>query len=362
MDFYGITDYSLKSQENKIVFNNGSVIWLIDSKRQPSDPFYTRFGGFEPARVYVDESNESEKEFIDKMLERAGWCKVGIKHGIERKVFECFNPDKNHVNQRYWIPFRDNKEIASRKFIRALPSDNPHPSVLKWVEDIRSNGNIVQIERQINGNFDYDDDPAKLLSVDDINDLWSNNHINEGLPALTCDIALEGSDCFVICVWKGWVLTDVHKVEKSNGKEVLDLILKLKKENNVRESRIVYDKDGVGGFLSGFLKNARGFVNNKTPKKEKGKNQQYQNLATQCGYLLCENIKAGEVYFKVDKYKESIIQELEQVKNHNHGTDDKIRIRKDKIKEMLGRSPDFFDALKMRVYLDISKNTIKVGQ
>ena len=51
--------------------------------------------------------------------------------------------------------------------------------------------------------------------------------------------------------------------------------------------------------------------------------------------------------------QETITQELEQVKRANVDKDGKLSIvSKDKVKELLGRSPDYADALMMRMYFE----------
>ena len=54
--------------------------------------------------------------------------------------------------------------------------------------------------------------------------------------------------------------------------------------------------------------------------------------------------------------KDAIIQELEVVEMKDMDKDNKLMIiSKDKIKQNIGRSPDFSDALMMRMYFELSK-------
>ena len=58
--------------------------------------------------------------------------------------------------------------------------------------------------------------------------------------------------------------------------------------------------------------------------------------------------------------KETITQELEQVRRHNIDKDGKLAlIPKEKVKDMLGRSPDFSDALMMRMWYELKPNAGK---
>jgi hypothetical protein len=58
--------------------------------------------------------------------------------------------------------------------------------------------------------------------------------------------------------------------------------------------------------------------------------------------------------FASDKVKELICQELEVIKSETLDKDGKLSvINKDKMKEILNRSPDFADMLMMRMYFEV---------
>jgi hypothetical protein len=104
----------------------------------------------------------------------------------------------------------------------------------------------------------------------------------------------------------------------------------------------------------------KGFVNNSValpnPLKPLEK-ENYANLKSQCYYRLADRINKDGLYIdcKDPNMKASIIQELEQVKQYNMDKDGKRAIMpKDKVKEVLGRSPDFSDTLMMREWFDLS--------
>ena len=55
--------------------------------------------------------------------------------------------------------------------------------------------------------------------------------------------------------------------------------------------------------------------------------------------------------------REKIVEELEIIKQKDPDKDNKCNIiGKDKMKDLLGRSPDFADTLMMRMYFDVKKN------
>ncbi len=75
---------------------------------------------------------------------------------------------------------------------------------------------------------------------------------------------------------------------------------------------------------------------------------------SECGYKLAE--KAGLIWVKCelpDREKEMIRQELGMLKTYESDKDGKLRILpKEKIKEHIGRSPDWLDVFIMRMFFE----------
>ena len=122
-------------------------------------------------------------------------------------------------------------------------------------------------------------------------------------------------------------------------------------------SQIIADEDGVGGGVVDIL-GCKGFVNNSKPIEENEIIVQYNNLKSQCYFHLANAVNTNKIYFSkyTQEQKETIIQELEQVKRNNVDKDGKLSVLpKEKIKEIIGRSPDYADALMMRMFFELEK-------
>ena len=69
--------------------------------------------------------------------------------------------------------------------------------------------------------------------------------------------------------------------------------------------------------------------------------------------MLSEYINSNKIYISAElseKQKQSLIEELEQVKAADIDSDGKLKIvPKSEIKSLIGRSPDYSDALMMRM-------------
>jgi hypothetical protein len=155
-------------------------------------------------------------------------------------------------------------------------------------------------------------------------------------------------------LWSGLRVERIISLAKSSITETAEIINRLAKENQVPRSNIIVDDDGIGGGVTDILTGVKGFINNS--KAING--EDYQNLKAQCYYKLSEYINNNEIYIKTTDSKELelIKQELEYVKRARIEKEGKKSIiPKEKVKELIGRSPDYADALMMRMFFNLVK-------
>lgn len=171
---------------------------------------------------------------------------------------------------------------------------------------------------------------------------------------ISADIALHGSDKFVIGVWRGWELVEIIVVDKCDGPTVEKLLKDMAEKYEVPRSRIVYDADGLGAFLKGYLKGAIAFHNGGSPIPVQGKTKvDYTNIKAQCAYKLAKRL--DKIYIESDSYEMEITEELSVIKKRMTGEHKYGISKKEEIKETLGHSPDFADMFIMRAYFDIRR-------
>lgn len=346
----GITDqYTYNDNKSVIFFHNGSEIILKDLFLFPSDPNFDSLGSLEITGAFIDECNQ---------LVLKAWMvvKSRIRYKLTEfdlipKILGSCNPAKNYVYSEFYKPSKDNNLLAHRKFIQALPTDNPHlhPSYLQSLLELDKNS----IQRLYYGNWEYDDDPATLMSFDKILELFSNSFVLPGKKYISADIARLGADKGVIFVWDGLKLIDFLVIPKSKITEAAAEIEKLRIKHSVPLGNVIADEDGVGGGAVDIL-GCKGFLNGGKPLF--GEN--YQNLKTQCYYKLANIVNGNLMDLSILKdnaeLKEYIMQELEQIKMRDMDKDGKkCIVAKETVKEMIGRSPDFSDALMMVMYFQL---------
>ena len=105
-----------------------------------------------------------------------------------------------------------------------------------------------------------------------------------------------------------------------------------------------------------------GFVNNAQPKKEeiggRWMRPNYANLKSQCSVKMANKIKNREAveYCNDQDIIDIVSEEMEQVKLKDVDKDGKIAIiPKDKVKDLIGRSPDDWDSIMMRYWFAMEK-------
>ena len=154
--------------------------------------------------------------------------------------------------------------------------------------------------------------------------------------------------------WEGLYLKNIRTLLKSAVNEVVEAVREIQQTYQVPLRNIIIDEDGVGGGAKDYLR-CQGFTNNARALKS----ENYQNLKTQCYYKLADLINKGQIGITCSdvNVKNHIIEECEQVRTKDADKDNKLQIiPKDNVKAILGRSPDYSDALAMRMYYEVDGN------
>ncbi len=344
--------YTFNAADNYFKLYNGSVVYLLQANYLPSDPLYMRFGSMQMTRGMIEEAGEFELEAKNNLAASIGrWN--NDKYGLVAKLLQTCNPAKNYLYRDYYKPHKTGELESHKKFIQALPTDNKKLDS-GYLENLSRNMSENMRARLLHGNWEYDDDPTTLCEYDAITAIFENDHVKGGEKYLTADIARMGSDKAIILVWSGFKVIECHTFDVSKTTELQTAINALRSKHQIPITRCVADEDGVGGGVVDNTK-VQGFVNNSRAKGD----ENYSNLQAQCCYKLAESVNAYSIYFECElssKHKDELIQDLEQLKSFENDKDGKLKILpKEKVKENIGRSPDWRDVLMMRMYFEVDK-------
>lgn len=362
---HNYSDYKLN--DSGIKFGNGSVIVLLDLTYYPQkDPLFERLGSKEFTGGFIEEAGEVDFGAFDTLKSRVG-RHLNKEYNIPPKILITCNPKKNWLYRDVYKPFKSGTLTKGWAFVQSLATDNPYLTP-EYMEGLASIQDEARKQRLLFGNWDYDDSPDVLLSYEEINACFHADHnpINQGDKCITCDIAMQGSDMFVVGVWYGFVLMEVIEMPKSNGKQVIKAIQKAMYKHGIPSPRVTYDSDGVGAFVGGsggFISGAKAFNNGGRPMTYKRKKEpNYQNLKTQCSYRLAANIKAGRYWLKAIntiEQRDYVAAELDQIRSRDADKENKIALkRKEEVKRDLGRSPDWSDMIMMREFFELDHSAL----
>jgi hypothetical protein len=342
------SQFNYNAQAGVIYWNNGSEILLKDLYAYPADPNFDSLGSLEITGAFIDECNQITYKAWQIVKSR---IRYKIKEfNITPKMLGTCNPAKNWVYANFYLKQKNGTIESDKRFIQALPKDNPHlpASYLESLLTLDENSK----QRLYFGNWEYDNDPAKLIDFEKIQNVFSNSFVEGGEMYISADIARFGSDKMVICVWSGFRVVELYTMNKSSITEIAQIIRDFAFKYKIPMANVIADEDGVGGGVVDIL-GCKGFVNNSKPMLVDNQIVQYQNLKSQCYFKLAEVIQADQMYINCNDGAviDEITKELEQVKRDKIDSDGKLTIvSKETVKQYIGRSPDYSDALMMRMY------------
>lgn len=335
-------------------FANGSQIFFFDLKLKPSDPEFDRIGSLEITDAFLDEAQQICEKAISVLRGRfsllSGVNPDGTRwHTIPKALYTC-NPRRNWIYNDFVKPAKEGTLRRTRRFIKSLPTDNPHLD--KAYLDNLLQADPITIQRLYFGNFEYDDDPATMCDYDAICDLFHNEHIPEvGMPTCAADIAGKGRDRFVTMSAKGNVIRIPVDMTYSPGKEVEEQLKRVMIRDGVPRSFTIVDADGMGSFLESYLNGIKEFHGGFPPF-----DKQFATIKAQCAFKLAELInKRALRIICTEEQRERIMDELGALKQAyiDRDTNRLDIIKKETMKVILGHSPDYLDALIMLMYFRV---------
>lgn len=270
----------------------------------------------------------------------------------------------------------ENIYVKSVVFVRAELDDNV--ALLTSSPEYKANlaqQSDEQRERDFKGNWNFKAMGDDLVKVSHMQRCFNNDaQTDDGVRRMSIDVALEGGDSCVMWLWIGWHVADIF-VCKVDSKTLLNAINTKREEWRVLEENIVYDLQGVGQYLRGFLTKAKPFNNQEAvDRKYKG---MYDNKKSQCAFMFADRLIQSEVSFEPSILKrrfsgknftnlelEKILLQERRILKADMSKSDKgkclISKEQMKSKSLLGRSPDFMESLLMREIFDVNKTEVQV--
>lgn len=363
--------WKFNGQYNYFELYNGSRVYFVPVKYMPSDPDYQRFGSMQFTRVWGEEIGEWHVKAKANLHITVGRWR-NEEYGLTGKGLYTFNPSRNFTYDQYYKPHRDGTMPDYRRFVQALPTDNKraNPDVL---ENMRNSLTNADYRRLFLGEWEAGADPNCLVDYDAVCDVFRNEHVHpdESLAkrALSTDLAMEGRDKWIAFEWRGDVARLVINKPFAKGKQIYEELAAISAGRAIPRSRIVSDADGLGSYLESFLTGIYEFHGNARPIETTllwtpgniTDKIVYANLKTQCAYELARMIRERKLRIVGDYLDDATIEMIKDelmlliVENITSDATKRKLISKDRMKELIGRSPDFLDALIMGMIFKIKQ-------
>jgi hypothetical protein len=343
--------WKYNGQDSYFELANGSRIYLLDAKYLPQDPLYVRFGSMQMTQGWIEEGGEFSLDAKNNLQASIGRWK-NEEYGLKPKMLITCNPSHNFLFSDFYKPHKEGKLERHNKFVQALPRDNKMMTE-DYYQNLEQSLTLSQKQRLLFGKWEFDDSPEWLIDYDAVCDLFFNEHV---LPTnkkyLSTDIAMKGRDKFVGVYWEHLIARIAYSHPYSEGPDIERAVRDTQLKFEIARSQTIADSDGLGAFLSGYLKGIKEFHGGASAF-----NKLYDNLKSECAFKLAQFINERKIYIICSKEIEELIKDeltCLRCKSVNDDTKRKALISKDEMKRIIGRSPDYLDCLIMRMVFEIS--------
>jgi hypothetical protein len=338
--------YQFNAQSNVITFSNGSEIILKDLFAYPSDPSFDSLGSLEITDSFLDECSQISKKAVDIVRSRIRY-KLS-QYNLSPKTLLTCNPSKGWLYNEFFAPFRAGQLPEHLVFIQSRVADNPHlpPTYAETLARLPE----VDRKRLLEGDWDYDETLDALFTTDDL--LRCFRVASEtGELYITADVARLGKDRTVIALWRGLSLIQITELRKKKIDETAAVIREIADYHKVKLSNVIADADGLGAGLVDVLK-CREFRNGSRATKP----ERFVNLKAECFFKLAELIELNRITFPI-QHRDTIVKELDLIRRKNPDGDGKLAVTgKEEIQRTHGMSPDYADAVAMRMFFELFPN------
>ncbi len=245
--------------------------------------------------------------------------------------------------------------------------DNPHLAISE-IDALESEYKNDRQAYQQEILAEYIDNAGSLFKYDALVDVFTNTIVKENQLYLTVDVADDGSDKTIFSFWEGLEEFKREEYDRLNTEMIISKIREYAAQYKIPYSHIAVDAIGVGAgvasssLLDGIIGYKGSFAPIKTDmdivrlpnvnyRNDAPLTSDYKNLRSQCMFVLAEKINNHEVSSRViSRQKEVIIEELSNYQDASLGDGKRMATPKEKIKELIGRSPDASDTWQMRMY------------
>lgn len=367
-------------QRSEIHFYNGSQINLLHLGALPTDPLFDRFGSHEYTSGGIDEASECPFKAYDVLKSRVG-RHLNKEYKIKSKLGLTLNPSQDWPYRIFYDPYKKAGRVSTVEnplvsmqvvlegeaiertfvFIEALYKDNEYVAD-EYKFNLATITDPVLRHRLMMADWEFSSAADVLFDAATIADLFTNSVKKAPDMYLTVDVARSADD-IVLTYWKGWEAFRIDVIHTAGTlvpiHETADKVRTALVTYGIPREHVLVDADGVGGGVFDLVPGIVGFNGGAAPfgvTGEKETRERYENLKTQCMYHLSDKARQRQIAIteKSVETREQLANDLQQFKRRDPDKEGKLKVvKKEDIKQALGRSPDVGDTLLMRSYFDL---------
>lgn len=359
----GITtnDYHMGWQNMELTFKNGSIVIFGEMETLPSDPVFQRYGSLELDVAIIDEAGEVSKMAKDAIKSRTGRG-IFAKYNMPGKLLLVSNPELGWLKDEYYTPYEKlgaggmqkwqigtiNGKPTYRVFLRMSAYDNPFlPD--SYIDNLKTLPPVL-MKRLLLGSWNYADDESSLFRAGllDKSICFEQDEPHNGEIFIGVDLSDSGSDKTIFSLMKNGVLIrqKVSSVqmnwEKDSrlpmGKMITNELVEFAQRNGINQrlaSHIAVEVNGVGASVRDELR-SRGWQVIEYTATHKSRSENYYNLMLD---MDAGDVKIFECMQNIDELRRELMAHSFTMNNQEPDV-----VKKDKIKQAIGHSPDFADS------------------
>lgn len=366
-------DFNYSAQLGEIAYNNGSTVIFGELMKNPSDPDFSRFGSLELDMAFIEEAGEVTLEAKNAIRSRVGRGIMAKEHSLPGKLVLSGNPSQNFLRTEYydsymelgggeyqsWIigetVIRPDKKKVPKKvpmkrcFLRMSVYQNPFIPQ-SYIDTLKT---LPRRERKrlLDGDWDYADDDSSLFKSGLI-----DKAITYELPqpsenfnkVIGVDVSDAGRDRTVFSLIDNGVLviqkcSNVQmnwdrKSEEPLSYLIANELIEFAQRNGFQQANaknIAVESNGVGVGVRDALR-VRGWTLTEYVNTGQSRSDNYYNLML--------NMDSGTI--KLYKDVSTLGELRKELGAHTYEMENQEPkvIKKSKLKEVLGRSPDVADS------------------
>ena len=364
---YGFNDtWSFNGQYNFIRFNNGSKIQLLDLKYRPSDELFESLGSHEYTGGAIDEVTEVHFRAFEVLQVRVDRC-LNKEYGLFPKILCTCNPNKFHwAYSRFYKPHKNGTLDPEYAFIQSLVTDNAF-ATKRNVAGLERLSDESEKQRLRYGNWDYEGDPTQLIEQAWIEQCFHSPR-QPGKRSLGADVG-RYKDPSTIAKMDGNSVYFLKRYQHDNNTAKFgEIIMNEAIFERIDADRCAVDGAGIGAGAVDYCR-----LNNfKVKDIQSGSKMaethatglyRFANLKSQMWWALREALRNEEIFFDFTFEREDVQKLMEDLTAVSYETkgDKVIQVEgKDELRNRIGRSTDFGDALVyanwIRVLQDFKSN------